>query len=48
VADENYLRESILDPSAHVVEGFNNVMPASYSALNERQVSALIAFIQEQ
>lgn len=47
-ADENYLRESILEPQAKLVQGFPPVMPASYSALNERQVSALIAFIQEQ
>jgi cytochrome c oxidase subunit 2 len=48
VADENYIRESILQPGAHVVEGYQNVMPASYASLNERQLSALIAFIQEQ
>ena len=48
VADDNYLRESILNPGAHIVAGFNNVMPPSYSSLNERQVSALIAFIKEQ
>ncbi len=48
VADENYIRESILNPAAKIVEGFNPIMPASYSGLNERQLSALIAFIQEQ
>lgn len=48
IADENYLRESILNPSAHIVQGFNPIMPASYSGLDERQISALIAFIQEQ
>ena len=48
VADENYLRESILDPAAKIAVGFNNVMPPSYSSLDERQVSALIAFITAQ
>ena len=48
VADENYLRESILDPNAHIVEGFQALMPASYGGLSERQLSALIAFIQQQ
>ena len=48
VVDENYLRESILDPGAKIATGFNNVMPASYTSLNERQVAALIAFINEQ
>lgn len=47
-ADENYLREAILEPGAKIVEGYANVMPASYSSLSERQVSALIAFIEEQ
>lgn len=46
--DENYLRESILKPEARIVEGYQNLMPGSYSSLSERQVSALIAFIKEQ
>jgi len=48
VADENYLRQSILNPGEHVVEGYQNVMPASYSSLSDRQVNALVAFIKEQ
>ncbi len=48
VADENYLRESILDPMAKIVDGFQPLMPASYTGLQERQLSALIAFIQQQ
>ncbi|MFK7848657.1 MAG: cytochrome c oxidase subunit II [Rhodothermales bacterium] len=47
-ADDNYLRESILNPGARIVAGYQNQMPASYSSLSERQVSALIAFIREQ
>ena len=46
--DENYLRESILAPAAQIAEGYQPIMPASYSALSERQVSALIAFIEAQ
>ena len=46
--DENYLRESILEPGAKIVQGYQNVMPPAYGSLSERQVSALIAFIQEQ
>ena len=48
VADEDYLRESILQPGAKIVEGYQNVIPASYTGLNEQQLSALIAFIKEQ
>lgn len=46
--DDDYIRESILQPGAKVVEGYPNGMPPSYGALDERQISALIAFISEQ
>lgn len=46
-ADENYLRESILQSQAKVVAGYNGVMP-SYSYLSERKVTALIEFIKTQ
>lgn len=46
--DENYLRESILEPGAAIVAGYQNIMPAAYGNLSERELSALIAFIAEQ
>ena len=46
--DDNFLRESILEPGATIVEGYENQMPASYTDLTERELSALIAFIREQ
>lgn len=46
-ADENYLREAILEPGAQIVAGYQNVMPASYSNLSERQLTALIAYMKE-
>ena len=46
VADDNYLRESILNPAARIVEGYMNQMPASYTSLTERELSALIAYIE--
>ncbi len=46
--DDDYLRESILDPGAKIVAGYQNVMPAAYGNLNERQVNALIEFIKQQ
>jgi cytochrome c oxidase subunit 2 len=46
VADDNYLRESIVAPGAKIVEGYPNIMPASYDELTERQLSALIAYIE--
>lgn len=48
-ADENYLRESIINPAALIVEGFAPVMPGQYGAtLTTEEIDALIAYIQEQ
>ncbi len=47
--DDDYLRESIVDPGAKIVQGYANVpMPAAYTGLSDRELSALIAFIREQ
>lgn len=45
--DENYLRESILDPNAKIVAGFpKGVMPTQAGQLNEAEISGLIEFIK--
>lgn len=46
VADENYLRESILEPQAKVVAGFDPVMPTYKGRLKEEEISALIAYLK--
>ncbi len=46
VVDENYLRESILDPKAKIVKGYPPVMPPYQGQLNDRQITALIEFIK--
>lgn len=49
VADENYLRDSILNPNGHIVKGFGaGLMPAFQGQLSERELNALIEFIKEQ
>ncbi len=48
VADENYLRESMMNPSAKVVAGYENIMPVFQGLLREREISALIQFIKAQ
>jgi cytochrome c oxidase subunit 2 len=48
VADENYLRQSILQPEEKIVQGYQNLMPGAYSSLSERQLTALIEFIKAQ
>jgi cytochrome c oxidase subunit 2 len=46
IADENYLRESILRPQAKIVAGFTTLMPSYEGRLNEEQLLQLIAFIK--
>jgi cytochrome c oxidase subunit 2 len=47
VADDSYIRESILDPNAKVVDGFQaNIMPNFTGQVSEDQVLALISYIQ--
>jgi cytochrome c oxidase subunit 2 len=45
-ADEGYLRESILNPQAKVVAGFQPVMPPYQGRVNEEQLMELIAYIK--
>lgn len=45
-ADENYIRESIIEPGADIVETFPNAMPATFGSLSARQLDGLIAFIK--
>ncbi len=47
IADETYLRQSIVDPAAKVVEGYVPLMPATYAAqLEEEDILDLIAYIK--
>ena len=45
-ADDNYVRESILDPKAKVVAGFQPVMPTFQGIVNEEQLLQLMAYIK--
>lgn len=44
--DENYIRESILEPNAKVVEGFPAVMNTYQGQLNDEQINAIIEYIK--
>jgi cytochrome c oxidase subunit 2 len=46
IADENYVRESILSPSAKVVSGFKPIMPVFQGLVTEEQLTALVAYIK--
>jgi cytochrome c oxidase subunit 2 len=45
-ADENYLRECILDPGSKRLKGFQPIMPTFQGLVNEEQVNALVAYIK--
>jgi cytochrome c oxidase subunit 2 len=46
VVDENYIRESILEPQAKVREGYQPVMPTFKGKLKDWQIDGLIAYIK--
>ena len=43
-----YLHRSMVEPNAHVVEGFQPIMPDMSRTLSEAQIWSLIAFLQSQ
>ena len=45
-ADENYIRESILNPSAKLVSGFKPIMPVFQGLVSEEQLTALVAYVK--
>lgn len=48
LVDENYVRTSILQPQAMVVQGFEGIMPTYQGLLRDYQIKALIEFIKSQ
>ena len=42
--DENYIRESIMDPQAHIVAGFAPAMPTYQGKLSDKDIDGLIEF----
>ncbi len=46
-ADDNYLRESIVNPAAKVVAGYDPVMPTFKGQLSEENIMALVRYIKE-
>lgn len=46
VADENYIRESILRPDARVVAGYDPIMPSYEGQISEEGILQIIAYIR--
>ena len=46
VADEAYLRESILNPAAKVTAGYQPIMPTFQGLVSEEQLLELIEYVK--
>lgn len=46
VADDDYLRESILEPNAKVVAGYQKLMPTYQGQISEEEILQLIAYLK--
>jgi cytochrome c oxidase subunit 2 len=46
IADDDYLRESILNPAAKLVAGWDPVMPTFQGQVTEEQITQLIAYLR--
>jgi cytochrome c oxidase subunit 2 len=44
--DENYIRESIIDPQAKIVTGFGPVMPTFRGQISDQELNEVIAYIE--
>lgn len=45
-ADENYIRQSIVEPMAHIVAGYEAVMPTYQGRLKDREITAIIEYVK--
>jgi len=44
--DDNYLRESLIDPYTHIVSGYTNTMPSYKGQLNEEDMQRLLTYMK--
>ncbi len=45
--DDNYLRQAILNPEAHLVDGYDPLMPSYQGQITEEQLMQLIRYLKE-
>jgi cytochrome c oxidase subunit 2 len=46
LVEENYVRESILNPQAKIVAGYEPVMPTYQGRLKDKEITAIIAYLK--
>ena len=47
LADENYIRDSMLEPGKHIAKGYANNMTSFQGRTNDKQIDAVIAYLKE-
>src|SRR5262249_36584866 len=45
-ADEDYIRDSVLNPSNKIVAGFQNIMPTFQGQITEEEMISLVEYIK--
>ena len=46
LVNENYIRESILEPQKHIVQGYEGIMPTYQGLLRDREILGVIEYIK--
>ncbi len=46
LVDEDYIRESILDPFAKIAEGYDPVMPTFQGRISDQEITVIIAYLK--
>jgi hypothetical protein len=46
VADDAYIRQSLLDPASQIVKGYEEGMPSFQGVLSEGEISSLVLYIR--
>ena len=46
IADENYLRECIQNPTLRIPKGYKPIMPTFQGIVSDEQLNALVAYIK--
>ena len=47
LADENYLRKSLIEPNADIVKGFPPIMPSQKGLLTNDEMDEIIRYMRE-
>ena len=47
IIDDQYIRESLIDPLKHIAEGYTPIMPSYKPVLTDEDIENLIAYIKE-